>query len=48
MKKTNPRVLFFVIGSLLLPLGCGGDDPTDLDGPMVLPSIRCEVGSTCV
>ena len=37
------RVLLLIIGSLLLPLGCGGNDgPTDLAVPLVLkPSEFC-------
>ena len=39
----NRRVLPLIIGSLLLPLGCGGNDgPTDLAVPLVLkPSEFC-------
>ncbi|MCH7684479.1 MAG: leucine-rich repeat domain-containing protein [Gemmatimonadetes bacterium] len=39
----NRRVLLLIIGSVLLPLGCGGNDgPTDLAVPLVLkPSEFC-------
>ena len=39
----NPRVLLLIIGLLLFPLGCGGDDdPTDPAVPRVLePSEFC-------
>ena len=39
----NRRVLPLIIGSLLLPLGCGGnDEPTGLDEPLVLqPTELC-------
>ena len=29
----NRHAMPFIIGSLLLPLGCGGNDPTDMDEP---------------
>ena len=32
----NRRVLPFIVGLLLLPLGCGGNDPTDMDEALVL------------
>ena len=43
-KRTLPSWLPFIISSLLLPLGCGGNEggPLDVDEPLVLqPSDLC-------
>ncbi len=43
----NRRMLLLIIGSLLLPLGCGGtDDPGGNDGPTG-PAVRLEPGELC-